>query len=163
MYCSSKPCFQVRIFTYGQKPGEGNGTPLQYSCLENPMDGGAWRVEVHGVSKSQTRPSMSSREPKLQQQKKKQRVKREKFPYISLLLFPTSFQSLGCSQSLYGLVLCRQPLLSGFLFHSCVKTPCILPRHGCLLPAEHIPPLGHFSDPMSLLVLVPSPETFSTC
>ena len=34
---------------------EGNGTPLQYSCLENPMDGGAWWATVHGVTKSQTR------------------------------------------------------------------------------------------------------------
>ena len=32
--------------------GEGDGTPLQYSCLENPMDGGAWSAAVHGVSKS---------------------------------------------------------------------------------------------------------------
>ena len=35
--------------------GEGNGTPLQYSCLENPMDGGAWWAAVHGVAKSPTR------------------------------------------------------------------------------------------------------------
>ena len=35
--------------------GEGNGTPLQYSCLENPMDRGAWWAAVHGVSKSRTR------------------------------------------------------------------------------------------------------------
>ena len=35
--------------------GEGNGTPLQYCCLENPMDGGAWKVAVHGVPKSRTR------------------------------------------------------------------------------------------------------------
>ena len=34
--------------------GEGNGTPLQYSCLENPMDGGAWWATIHGVAKSQT-------------------------------------------------------------------------------------------------------------
>ena len=34
---------------------EGNGTPLQYSCLENPMDGGAWWATVHGVAKSRTR------------------------------------------------------------------------------------------------------------
>ena len=34
--------------------GEGNGTPLQYSCLENPMDGGAWWAVVHGVTKSRT-------------------------------------------------------------------------------------------------------------
>ena len=35
--------------------GKGNGTPLQYSCLENPMDGGAWWAAVHGVSRSRTR------------------------------------------------------------------------------------------------------------
>ena len=34
--------------------GEGNATPLQYSCLENPMDGGAWKAAVHGVAKSRT-------------------------------------------------------------------------------------------------------------
>ena len=35
--------------------GEGNGTPLQYSCLENPMDGGAWMAAVHGVAEGRTR------------------------------------------------------------------------------------------------------------
>ena len=35
--------------------GEGDGTPLQYSCLENPMDGGSWWAAVHGVAKSRTR------------------------------------------------------------------------------------------------------------
>ena len=39
----------------GRSPGEENGNPLQYSCLENPMDRGAWWVTVHGVAKSQTR------------------------------------------------------------------------------------------------------------
>ena len=39
----------------GRLVGESNGTPLQYSCLENPMDGGAWWAAVHGVAKSQTR------------------------------------------------------------------------------------------------------------
>ena len=39
----------------GRSPGEGNGNPLQYSCLENPMDGGAWLATVHGVTKSRTR------------------------------------------------------------------------------------------------------------
>ena len=38
----------------GRSPGEGNGTPLQYSCLENPMDRGAWWATVHGVAKSET-------------------------------------------------------------------------------------------------------------
>ena len=39
----------------GRSPGEGNGNPLQYSCLENPMDGGTWWATVHGVTMSQTR------------------------------------------------------------------------------------------------------------
>ena len=38
----------------GRSPGEGNGNPLQYSCLENPMDRGAWRATVYGVTKSRT-------------------------------------------------------------------------------------------------------------
>ena len=38
----------------GRSPGEGNGNPLQNSCLENPMDRGAWWATVHGVAKSRT-------------------------------------------------------------------------------------------------------------
>ena len=48
----------VPVVMYGCESwtiGEGNGTPLQYSCLENPMDGGAWWTAVHGVAKSRTR------------------------------------------------------------------------------------------------------------
>ena len=43
----AKMCIIVR---YGMGPGEGNGNPLQYSCLENPMDRGAWWATVHGVA-----------------------------------------------------------------------------------------------------------------
>ena len=39
----------------GRSPGEGHGNSFQYSCLENPMDRGAWRATVYGVAKSQTR------------------------------------------------------------------------------------------------------------
>ena len=42
----------------GSSPGGGNGNPLQYSCLENPKDRGAWQVIVHRVTKSQTQLSM---------------------------------------------------------------------------------------------------------
>ena len=42
------------ILRSGRSPGEGNGNPLQYSYLENPMDGRAWWATVHGVTKSQT-------------------------------------------------------------------------------------------------------------
>ena len=48
----SNPCFSHLLVLY---PGEGNGTPLQYSCLENPMDRGAWWPAVHRVAKSRTR------------------------------------------------------------------------------------------------------------
>ena len=50
-WCEEKP------LTFGDQKcqsGEGNGTPLQYSCLENPMEGGAWWAAVHGVAKSRT-------------------------------------------------------------------------------------------------------------
>ena len=38
----------------GRSPAEGNGNPLQYSCMENCMDGGAWQITVHWVAESQT-------------------------------------------------------------------------------------------------------------
>ena len=44
----------------GRSPGGGQGNPLQYSCLENPMDRGDWWVVVHGVTKSWTRPKQFS-------------------------------------------------------------------------------------------------------
>ena len=42
------------ISELGRSPGEGNGYPFQYFCLENPMDRGAWRATVHGVAESDT-------------------------------------------------------------------------------------------------------------
>ena len=53
-FCSACK-FYVRIISHSA--GEGNGTPLQYSCLENPMDGGAWKAAVHEVAKSWARQS----------------------------------------------------------------------------------------------------------
>ena len=52
-----KPLPAMRDLIPGSErsPGEGNGNPLQYSCLENPMDRGAWWATVHGVAKSRTR------------------------------------------------------------------------------------------------------------
>ena len=48
---------ETQVQLLGQEdPLEKNGNPLQYSCLENSMDKGAWRATVHGVAKSQTRP-----------------------------------------------------------------------------------------------------------
>ena len=62
--CNSMDCSTPGLPVHQQFPeltqthvhcGEGNGAPLQYSCLENPMDGGAWWAAVHGVVKSRTR------------------------------------------------------------------------------------------------------------
>ena len=55
---SPAPPVSAGVFFTTEPPwklGEGNGTPLQYSCLDNPMDGGAWWAAVHGVAKSLTR------------------------------------------------------------------------------------------------------------
>ena len=52
---SDASAFSPLILSLLYPPGEGNGTPLQYSCLENPMDGGAWWAAVHGVTRSWTR------------------------------------------------------------------------------------------------------------
>ena len=54
MHCkasASTTCVRLRL---GHLSGEGNGDPLQYSCLENPIDGGAWWAAVHGVAKGRT-------------------------------------------------------------------------------------------------------------
>ena len=49
----------------GRSPGGGHGNPLQRSCLENPMDRGAWRATVHGVAKSGTQLSTAMTTPRL--------------------------------------------------------------------------------------------------
>ena len=51
----------------GRSPGEGSGNPFQYSCLENPIDRGAWQATVHRVPKSQTR--LSTHSPKMENKK----------------------------------------------------------------------------------------------
>ena len=49
-------CYSYYPFAFAKETGgEGNGTPLQYPCLENPMDGGAWKAAVHGVAEGWTR------------------------------------------------------------------------------------------------------------
>ena len=47
----------------GRAPGDGNGNSLQYSCLENSTDRGAWRATAHGVAKNRTRLSMHANKP----------------------------------------------------------------------------------------------------
>ena len=54
-YPGDMPIILVSLLTNAcNNVGEGNGTPLQYSCLENTVDGGAWWAAVHGVTQSQT-------------------------------------------------------------------------------------------------------------
>ena len=48
-------CDTLFVLLSNLQSGEGNGTPLLYSCLENPMDGGAWKASVHGVAEGRTR------------------------------------------------------------------------------------------------------------
>ena len=58
-YCFCYKLLTIGMLSIGLNYTEGNGTPLQYSCLENPMDRGAWWAAVHGVSKSRTQTSLS--------------------------------------------------------------------------------------------------------
>ena len=51
----------------GKPPGEGRGDPLQYSCLGNPMDRGAWQATIHGVTKSWTQLKQLSTQVKCQE------------------------------------------------------------------------------------------------
>ena len=60
----------------GQNIGEGNGNPLQYSCLKNPMDGGVGQAEVHGVGQSRTRLKRLSSSSSSSRTKDKKRNKR---------------------------------------------------------------------------------------
>ena len=88
----------------GRSPGEGNGNPLQYSCLENPMDRGAWQATVHRVANSQTRLSNFT------------------FLFLSCSLFLFSDQVVSHSLWLHGLqhtrLLCP-PLSPGVCPSSC--------------------------------------------
>ena len=51
---SARDVKEIQVRSLGQTPGLGNGNPLQYSCLETPMDRVIWRATVHGVTQSQT-------------------------------------------------------------------------------------------------------------
>ena len=51
---SARDMKETQVRSLGQTPGLGNGNPLQYSCLETPMDRGIWQATVHGVTQSQT-------------------------------------------------------------------------------------------------------------
>ena len=56
---------QILSLGLGSSPGGGNDSPLQYYCLENPMDSGAWQATVHGITKSWTWLSMDYHTPQL--------------------------------------------------------------------------------------------------
>ena len=62
-------CVLLRKALPNLRSGEGSGTPLQYSCLENPMDGGAWWAAVHGVARSRTRLTRLSSSSNLRSEK----------------------------------------------------------------------------------------------
>ena len=71
----------------GRSPGEGNGNPLQYSCLENPMDGGACLAAVHGVAKSRTQLSDFTFTFMIASSQFMKGIKGANFLYFSFLFF----------------------------------------------------------------------------
>ena len=94
----------------GRSPGEGNGNPLQYSCLENPTDGGTWQATVHGFAKNRTQMSGFT---------------------LSLTLYMCQFQSPNSSHSPYP----RHAHTS--VFYICVSIPAL--PIGSAIPFFQIP------------------------
>ena len=106
----------------GRSPGTGHGNPLQYSCLENPMDRGAWRATVHGVAKSQTRlKQFSTRASKDLLQ----------VPFLPTVLIPVNIYQM-CS------AVKAQPfflfLLEGGLLHKVISDVFLLPHQSAIVP-----------------------------
>ena len=80
----------------GRCPGIGNGNPLQYYCLENSMDRGAWQATVHGVAKSRTRLSNSTATHQRQKHRCVGPEHRPTVLYLSEYVGPSSFLSALC-------------------------------------------------------------------
>ena len=97
----------------GRSPGEGIGNPLQYSCLENPMDRGAWWATVHGVAKSRTRLSNFTH---ITHTTSPTESKRLFYTSVSLLLSHIQGYPYHLSKfHIYALVYCIGVFLSGLL------------------------------------------------
>ena len=96
----------------GRSPGGGNGNPLQYSCLENFIDRGAWRATVHRVAKNQTRWSTHEHID----------LKQKQQPRVSYPAKVTKSRTAGpCTRGLLSLEVCTA---------SC--WPCLFPHSPCL-------------------------------
>ena len=115
----------------GRSPGEGNGYPLQYSCLENPTDRGTWRATVHGIPESDTTEQLHFTSLLTV-------TEREvlKSPPVTVNL-PLSFQLcqllLMCFEALlFGANACRMTVYSGrWPFHHYVTSLCVSSQFCC--------------------------------
>ena len=92
----------------GISPRRGHGNPLQYSCLENPMDRGAWRATVHGVTKSQT--WLKELSPKAHQEPRSQKLKSREEVTWSFLCLQTCLSLHFCSVLLLGKLSSTKPV-----------------------------------------------------
>ena len=115
--------------------GEGNGTPLQYSCLENPMDGGAWWAAVHGVAQSRTqlkRLSSSSRE--FPHTSPSQVAIYQEGPHQTPALLASHFRLLASRTGRYKLLSFINHLVHGTLLQQLTQTQTFTQRgHGLRL------------------------------
>ena len=91
----------------GRSPGGRHGNPLQYSCLENPMDRGAWRAIVHGIPKSWTRLKRLS----MHAHRMLRMTLKPRFAYLAPALSDPLFNNFKVFQSLYSFVLETKPLV----------------------------------------------------
>ena len=119
----------------GRSPGEENGNPLQYSCLENPMDGEAWRATVHGVPKSRTR--LSDFTFTFYFLKVAAESNRAQFLQHLLKNVHNIAQIFLPGEEEAGKLICRLPLLIGCFFLDALSFCLMLPLVLSILPSSY--------------------------
>ena len=119
----------------GRSPGEENGNPLQYSCLENPMDGEAWRATVHGVPKSRTR--LSDFTFTFYFLKVAAESNRAQFLQHLLKNVHNIAQIFLPGEEEAGKLICRLPLLIGCFFLDALSFRLMLPLVLSILPSSY--------------------------
>ena len=119
------PCWWVNCILLASRIGEGNGIPLQHSCLENPRDGGAWWAAIYGVTQSRTRLKRLSSSSSLQNRERSLTKPRPLLFWVFLCFFFLWLQwVLVASHRIFIANNRLVPNRKG-VRHSCILSPCL--------------------------------------